>query len=598
MHDRMYGADTRAQTDWKVIYRLLPYLWEFRLRVIVAMSFLIIAKLANVAVPVLLKHIVDALDKSRQPEVTTLIAIPLALLLAYGLLRFSSVLFGELRDAVFGLVAERSLTRIGLVVFRHLHKLDLEYHLSRRTGGLSRDFERGTTGVSFLLRSLVFSVIPILVEVALVIGIFIWQFDAGFAWITLGGIVVYVAFSVAVTNWRTEFVRTANLKDSQANTKAVDSLLNFETVKYFTNEEFEARRYGDSLTERELAKIQNTLSLASLNAGQSLIIAVTLTLMMIRAAQQVVDGAMTLGDLAMVNALMIQVFIPLNVLGFVYREIKRALADVEAMFDILKVEPLIRDAEDAIALPAEADGIRFDNVSFYYQPDRPILHNLSFTVPPGHKVAIVGASGAGKSTISRLLFRFYDVQAGTVMVGGKDVRTLTQDSLRRAIGVVPQDTVLFNDTIQANIQYGNPDASADEVREATRLAFLDPFIEKLPKGYDTKVGERGLKVSGGEKQRIAIARTLLKRPRILLFDEATSSLDSHAEQAIAQALNQVARNHTTLVIAHRLSTVVDADEIIVLDAGSIVERGSHAELLKRDGAYAQMWRIQHEKSEN
>ena len=598
MHDRMYGADTRAQTDWKVIYRLLPYLWEFRLRVIVAMSFLIIAKLANVAVPVLLKHIVDALDKSRQPEVTTLIAIPLALLLAYGLLRFSSVLFGELRDAVFGLVAERSLTRIGLVVFRHLHKLDLEYHLSRRTGGLSRDIERGTTGVSFLLRSLVFSVIPILVEVALVIGIFIWQFDAGFAWITLGGIVVYVAFSVAVTNWRTEFVRTANLKDSQANTKAVDSLLNFETVKYFTNEEFEARRYGDSLTERELAKIQNTLSLASLNAGQSLIIAVTLTLMMIRAAQQVVDGAMTLGDLAMVNALMIQVFIPLNVLGFVYREIKRALADVEAMFDILKVEPLIRDAEDAIALPAEADGIRFDNVSFYYQPDRPILHNLSFTVPPGHKVAIVGASGAGKSTISRLLFRFYDVQAGTVMVGGKDVRTLTQDSLRRAIGVVPQDTVLFNDTIQANIQYGNPDASADEVREATRLAFLDPFIEKLPKGYDTKVGERGLKVSGGEKQRIAIARTLLKRPRILLFDEATSSLDSHAEQAIAQALNQVARNHTTLVIAHRLSTVVDADEIIVLDAGSIVERGSHAELLKRDGAYAQMWRIQHEKSEN
>lgn len=598
MHDRMYGAESRGQTDWKVIYGLLPYLWEFRLRVIVAMSFLIIAKLANVAVPVLLKHIVDALDKSRQPEVTTLIAIPLALLLAYGLLRFSSVLFGELRDAVFGLVAERSLTRIGLEVFRHLHKLDLEYHLSRRTGGLSRDIERGTTGVSFLLRSLVFSVIPILVEVALVIGIFIWQFDAGFAWITLGGIVAYVAFSVSVTNWRTEFVRTANLKDSQANTKAVDSLLNFETVKYFTNEEFEARRYGDSLTEREQAKIKNTLSLASLNAGQSLIIAVTLTLMMIRAAQQVADGTMTLGDLAMVNALMIQVFIPLNVLGFVYREIKRALADVEAMFDIMKVEPSIRDADDAVTLPADADGICFDNVSFSYQPDRPILKNLSFTVPPGHKVAIVGASGAGKSTISRLLFRFYDVQAGAVMVGGKDVRALTQDSLRRAIGVVPQDTVLFNDTIQANIQYGNPDASENEVREATRLAFLDPFIEKLPKGFDTKVGERGLKVSGGEKQRIAIARTLLKRPRILLFDEATSSLDSHAEQAIAQALNQVARNHTTLVIAHRLSTVVDADEIIVLDAGSIVERGSHAELLKRDGAYARMWRIQHEKSEN
>ena len=589
MHDNMYGNVQRGDVDWAVLGKLLPYLWQFRVRVGLALSLLVLAKIANVGVPVSLKHIVDSLDQSLA---TQAIAVPVTMVVAYGLLRFSSVAFGELRDAVFGRVAERTLSRLGLTVFEHLHRLDLEYHLSRKTGGLSRDIERGTSGVSFLLRSLVFSVVPILVEVALVIAVFAVQFDLVFVWITLFAVVVYILFSVVVTNWRTAYVRDANLKDSKANTRAIDSLLNYETVKYFNNEHYEARLYAGNLLEREQAKVKNHLSLAALNSGQALIIAASIAVMMLIAAQQVKDSIMTLGDLAMINALMIQVFIPLNALGFVYREMKRALADVEGMFAILELTPAINDRADAEQLPAAADGIEFDNVSFAYHPERPILRHVSFRVPAGKKVAIVGPSGAGKSTIARLLFRFYEVNEGSISIGGHKIQKLTQDSLRAAIGVVPQDTVLFNDTLRENVRYGRPDASEQAILAASEHAMLTEFISKLPKGYDTLVGERGLKVSGGEKQRIAIARALLKGPRIFLFDEATSSLDSHTEQAINQSLQTIARNHTTLVIAHRLSTVVDCDEIIVLEEGRIVERGSHRQLLEQSGRYKEMWQVQ------
>ena len=588
MHDRMYGSVQRGNVDWMVLAKLVPYLWQFRVRVGLALALLIISKLANVGVPVSLKYIVDSLDTS----LAAVMAVPIATVVAYGVLRFSSVAFGELRDAVFGRVAERTLSRLGLTVFEHLHRLDLEYHLSRKTGGLSRDIERGTSGVSFLLRSLVFSVVPILVEVALVMAIFALQFDLVFVWITLFAVVVYIVFSVVVTNWRTGFVRDANLKDSQANTRAIDSLLNYETVKYFNNETYEARLYAHNLLEREQAKVKNHLSLAALNSGQALIIAASIAVMMLIAAYQVKDGLMTLGDLAMINGLMIQVFIPLNALGFVYREMKRALADVEGMFDILELKPAIMDSVGAGSLPVQADGIEFHNVSFAYHPDRPILKHVSFQVPAGKKVAIVGPSGAGKSTIARLLFRFYEASEGRISIGGHAITEVTQDSLRAAIGVVPQDTVLFNDTLRENIRYGRPDASEQDILDASEHAMLIDFISKLPKGYDTMVGERGLKVSGGEKQRIAIARALLKQPRIFLFDEATSSLDSRTEQGINKSLHTIARNHTTLVIAHRLSTVVDCDEIIVLEDGQIVERGSHRELLQKNGRYHDMWQVQ------
>lgn len=591
-HDHMYGSAIRSKPDWKVLAKLLPYLWQFRLRISVALALLVTAKLANVGVPLTLKHIIDSLDHSGLSSSSVVVAVPIALVVAYSALRFSSVLFGELRDAVFGRVAERSLSLLGVKLFRHLHSLDLEYHLSRKTGGLSRDIERGTNGVSFLLRSMVFSVVPILVEVVLVVGVFLYNYDAIFVWITLGSIVLYIAFSVMATEWRTRFVREANAKDSQANTKAVDSLLNFETVKYFTNERYEEDRYQDSLYQREQAKVKNHLSLAALNSGQSVIIAIAICFMMLRAAHQVAEGTMTLGDLAMINALMIQVFIPLNFLGFMYRELNRSLADVEAMFEVLEVQPKIKDAEQAAPLSDEADGIQFNNVSFAYHSERPILKRVSFTVKPGKKVAIVGASGAGKSTIARLLFRFYDVNDGEVLVGGQDIRQVTQTSLRRAIGVVPQDTVLFNDTLLENILYGRPDATAEEVERACENAMLSHFIQQLPNGLQTKVGERGLKISGGEKQRVAIARALLKRPRIFLFDEATSSLDSETEAAINRSLKSLAEGHTTLIIAHRLSTVVDCDDIIVLDHGQVVEQGDHQQLMEQKGKYYAMWSMQ------
>lgn len=603
MHDRMYGTDKRLDADWRVIKQLWPFLQTFKGRVILALLLLVFAKVANVWVPISLKYIVDSLDPSLQAEsaqgqVAALLVVPLALLLGYGVLRFCSVFFSELRDAVFGRVAERTLSDVALSVFKHLHRLDLEFHLSRRTGGLTQDIERGTRGISFLLRSVVFSVVPILIEVAMVAAVLFVKFDAVFALITLGAVVGYVLFSIWVTEWRTEFVRTANLKDSAANSKAIDSLLNFETVKYFNNEDYEANRYADSLLERENAKVKNHLSLAALNSGQALIIAGSITLMMVLAAQRVVDGEMTLGDLAMVNAFMIQVFIPLNVLGFVYREIKRCLADVESMFDLLNASPKVEDAADAIELPEKADGIAFDHVNFAYHEDRPILKNVNFVVHPGEKVAIVGPSGAGKSTIARLLFRFYDPQEGTVEIGEKDIAKVSQESLRKALGVVPQDTVLFNDTLLENLRYGRPDATFDEIEAAVEHAYLKSFIKSLPKGYETQVGERGLKVSGGEKQRIAIARTILKNPRILVFDEATSSLDSESEKAILKALKKVAANKTTVVIAHRLSTIVDADRILVLKEGKIVEQGNHLTLLEKRGEYAKLWNMQqHDESE-
>ena len=585
--------------NWQTLRTLLPYLLEYRLRIVLALVCLVAAKVASVGLPFILKYIVDSLDKGVGSEgVAKILVLPLGLLLAYGTLRLANVLLGEVRDALFGRVTERAMRRIGLTVFKHLHRLELNFHLNRNTGGLSRDVERGVSGVSFLLRFMVFNIVPTLFEIAMVIGVLLVNYSIWFALVTFAAVVLYIGWSVVATDWRTGYVRAANLADSQSNTRAVDSLLNFETVKYFTNERHEAERYDEDLAQWEIARRNNRLSLFALNGGQALIIAVAMTTMMILAGQNVVAGTMTLGDFVLINAFMMQLFLPLNFLGFVYREMKSSMANVERMFALLRREPTINDAADATELAINQGEIEFKEVSFGYGPERVILDRVSFKVRAQQKVAVVGASGSGKSTLVKLLFRFYDVAAGAILIDGQDIRKLTQHSLRQAIGIVPQDTVLFNASIFDNIRYGRITASDDEVVEAIRLAHLADFISRLPEGANTLVGERGLKLSGGEKQRVAIARTILKRPAILVFDEATSSLDSRSEQSILQAIAEVSRGQTSLVIAHRLSTIIDADHILVMDHGRIVEQGSHEMLLAKQGRYAQLWQIQRQAVES
>ena len=585
-----------AQLSWATLKKLWPYLLEFRPRIVIALLCLIGAKIATVGVPFILKHIVDGLDSKSLPDAA--IALPLALLLAYGSARFATTLFGELRDTVFGRVTERAMRRIGLKVFEHLHALELDFHLNRRTGGLSRDIERGVTGVGFLLRIMVFNIVPTLLELAMVTGILLVKYNTGFALITLAAVIAYIGFSVIVTNWRLSFIREANLADSTSNTRAIDSLLNYETVKYFGNEQFEASRYDEDLAHWEQARRKNRLSLFMLNGGQALIIALAVTAMMVLAASQVLAGAITIGDFVLINAFTMQLFIPLGFLGFVYRELKSAMTNIERMFDLLEQPPGIIDDSNARSLAVTDGAIEFDRVSFGYSGRRQILHNVSFRVNPRQKVAVVGSSGAGKSTLVKLLFRFYDVTGGSIRIDGQDIRSVSQDSLRRAIGIVPQDTVLFNSSLYENVRYGRIDATEAEVMEAIRLAHLNEFIDDLPDGVGTLVGERGLKLSGGEKQRVAIARTILKRPPILVFDEATSSLDSESERGILQAIREISRGQTSLVIAHRLSTIVDADVILVMSQGAIVEQGSHDELLARKGTYANLWQIQQREEES
>ena len=577
--------------NWKTIRTLLPYLWEFRGRVALAMSLLLSAKFANVAVPLVLKEIVDSLSKPQ-----AILVLPGILLLAYGLLRFASTLFGELRDAVFAKVTQRAIRRVASKVFCHLHELSLRFHLERQTGGVSRDIERGTNGIRLLLNFMLFNILPTLVEIGLVAAILLAKYDAWFAGIIFITLIFYVAFTLVITEWRMVFRRTMNDMDSKANTRAIDSLLNYETVKYFSNERFEAQRYDESLQVWETAAVRNQTSLAALNAGQSLIVALGVTALMFLAAQHVTEGTMTIGDLVLVNVFMIQLYLPLHFLGFVYREIKHSLADMEKMFTLLAVNTEIKDRPDATPLKLNGGVIRFEQVNFHYDVKRAILFDLSFEIPAGRKLAVVGASGAGKSTLARLLFRFYDVSGGRILIDGQDIRDVTQASLRAAIGIVPQDTVLFNDTIFYNIAYGRPDASREEVMQAAKHAHIHEFIQSLPEQYESTVGERGLKLSGGEKQRVAIARAILKNPRILIFDEATSALDSKSEKAIQAELKEISENRTTLVIAHRLSTIVDADQILVLDHGRIVEAGTHRALLERDGVYAHMWSLQQQES--
>ncbi len=573
--------------EWRVLGQLLPYLWEYRGRVALALAFLVIAKLTNVGVPLVMKEVVDGLD----PKLA-IAAVPAALLVAYGLLRFSTTLFAELRDVVFVRVTQRAIRRVALGVFRHLHSLSLRFHLERQTGGMTRDIERGTRGISTLLSYLLFSIIPVILEFALVAAVLLGRFDWRFAAVTFGAVAVYITFTILVTEWRIDIRRRANELDSRANTRAIDSLLNYETVKYFGNEEFEAGRYDENLRKYEDAAVRFESSLGLLNIGQSLVIAAAVTALMFLAADGVVAGTLTLGDLVLVNALLIQLYIPLNFLGMVYREIKQSLLDINRMFSLMGENREVEDRAGAPDLDPGPATVEFRDVDFSYEPARQILRKVSFTIPAGQRVAVVGPSGSGKSTLARLLYRFYDVGGGAILVNGRDVREVRQGSLRAAIGIVPQDTVLFNDSVRYNIHYGRTGATQAEVIEAARAAHIHDFIDSLPAKYETTVGERGLKLSGGEKQRVAIARAVLKDPRILIFDEATSALDSTSEKAIQAELERVSVGRTTLVIAHRLSTVMDADLILVLSQGAIIERGSHRELIDAGGEYARMWALQ------
>jgi len=597
------------RSDWATLRRLFPYLWQYKWRVMTALGFMIGAKLANVSVPLLLKQLVDTMNPKGGVGTSALLVVPAALLFAYGLLRLSTTVFAELRELIFAKATEGASRTISLQVFRHLHALSLRFHLERQTGGLTRDIERGTRAVNSLISYSLYSIFPTLIEVTMVLTYLAVKFDVWFAGITIVALVFYITFTVVVTEWRTAFRKVMNDLDSKAHSRAIDSLLNYETVKYFNNEEFEARRYDENLEHYRRAAVKSQSTLSLLNTGQQLIIASGLVAMLWRATQGVVDGHMTLGDLVMVNAFMIQLYIPLGFLGVLYREIKQSLTDLDKMFTLMEREREIADVPGA--LPLALDEVRhcgpdpqsipmgqgkasvsFKNVSFAYDPARPILHDITFEIPAGKTVAVVGPSGSGKSTLARLLFRFYDVQKGQILIAGQDIKQVTQASVRQAIGIVPQDTVLFNDTVEYNIAYGQPGATRAQVEEAARAAHIHSFISATPRGYDTMVGERGLKLSVGEKQRVAIARTLLKNPSILIFDEATSALDSANERAIQAELQSVAKNKTTLVIAHRLSTVVDAHEILVMEAGRIVERGSHAELLAAGGRYAEMWALQ------
>jgi len=581
------SSNPQSRNDWKTISTLLPYLWQYKFRVALALTLLFLAKFASVAVPLVLKDIVDSLDATN----ATLL-FPLSLILAYGGLRLSTAILGELRDAVFAKVTQGAIRKVALQVFEHLHRLSLRFHLERQTGGMSRDIDRGTKGISFLLNFMLFNILPTLVEISLVAIILLKKYHWTFAAVTFGTVAVYIAFTLGITEWRMRFRRDMNEMDSKANTRAIDSLINYETVKYFGNERWEAERYNNSMQKWEKAAVNNQVSLSFLNAVQASIIAVGITLLVGMAADGVVQGTMSLGDLVLVNAFLLQLYGPLNFLGFVYREIKNSLADMEKMFGLLGKGAEIQDKPTAKTLQTQQAAVEFNRIHFGYEDNRQILQDVSFSIPAGKTVAVVGASGAGKSTLSRLLYRFYDVAGGSISINGVDLRDITQTSLRAHIGIVPQDTVLFNDTIFYNIAYGRPTASKDEVIEAAKSAHIYDFIQSLPDGFETTVGERGLKLSGGEKQRVAIARTILKNPPILIFDEATSALDSHTEKAIQAELKAISANRTTLIVAHRLSTISDADQILVMREGQIVERGHHRELLEQNGVYAQMWALQ------